>query len=107
MERMGVFRFDIDEEVRVRSNNKTGEIQIQQREKVYKNGKQIIQNKYYVRSLLHHSNWYTEDQLDFIHTFSKKFEHGLIDLMIDANLGENTPQRLDRIHMWNDKKENL
>lgn len=82
------FVYNHGEKVRVKSKGKSGVVKTRKFEDYLKDGKTVEGIRYYVQYQGYYSEWADESDLESIDnpTFSKKFEEGLTNLMIDANL---------------------
>ncbi|PLR99501.1 hypothetical protein [Bacillus sp. T33-2] len=99
------FKFIMDEKVKVKANGKVGEINGQKLE-TYKYQGQVRETiTYSVNFGSYQTAWYNGDQIESLerYSFDDKFEQGLLNLMIDVNLGEKKYDEVNRLN--NEKKK--
>jgi hypothetical protein len=92
------FKFNIDEEVKVIATGKKGIVKSRKFEET-KNGAKITYEVLVDPST--YAATFMEDKLERPFEFTKEFEHGLLDLMVNVNLAEG---KVDMAKYYHNKK---
>lgn len=98
-------RFQLEEEVMIKKTRNTGIVKQYRYDTFLKNGVKTEIHQYWVKFSNNQTIWFKEDEL--VSVFSDKFESGLLDLLIDTNLGERNFDVVKKLQQEKERRKGL